>query len=54
VESSSISDPRLRGALPTADLIKEAANCGGLTFSKAAAASVKAGSLIAAIVSFSA
>jgi hypothetical protein len=39
-----------------ADVIKKAANCGGLSFSKAArlAASAKAGSLIAAIVSFSA
>jgi hypothetical protein len=46
----------LQHYLPTADAIKKVANCGGLSFSKAArlAASAKAGSLIAAIVSFSA
>jgi hypothetical protein len=46
----------LQHYLPTADVIKKAANCGGLSFSKAAslAASAIAGSLIAAIISFSA
>jgi hypothetical protein len=39
---------------PTADVIKEATNCGGLTSPRQLAASAKAGSLIAAIVSFSA
>ena len=44
----------LQQYLPTADVIKEATNCGGLTSPRQLAASAKAGSLIAAIVSFSA
>ena len=42
--------------MPPADVIKKATDCGGLSFSNAAslAASAKAGSLIAAIISFSA
>ena len=52
VDSLKALDPK--PPIREADVIKEAANCGGLTFSRQLAASAKAGSLIAAIVSFSA